>query len=100
MVPGFAKLVTKARVAKNWSMNELARQADVSPMCISDLENMKRSPSLRVAAQITKALGLPIMLACPGALPTGFQLVKPKNPVGRKLYVRRKPVAPAKPIAV
>lgn len=63
-------------------------------MCISDLENMKRSPSLRVAAQIARALKLPILLARPGRLPNGFQLIQKVNRTGHKMYVRKRKQLP------
>lgn len=87
-MPGFAKLVREARIAKNWSMNELARQAEVSPMCISELEAMKRSPSLRIASKIARALGLPNSIADCERVPKDF--IDGIEPVGtRKLYFRK-----------
>ncbi len=65
LVPGFADMVRKAREAKGWSQRELSRQAEVSAMCVCDLEAEKRSPSLRVAALIAKALGLDVQLSEP-----------------------------------
>lgn len=69
LVPGFAAIVRSAREALGWSQNELARKAEVSAMCVSDLEAENRSPSLRVAAQIARALGLKLALSDPGNLP-------------------------------
>lgn len=65
LVPGFAKLVKETRIARNWSQRQLAHQAGVSPMCISDLEAENRSPSLRVASSIAAALHLTVRLAQP-----------------------------------
>ncbi len=62
LVQGFATLVIKARIEKGWSKRELARQANLSAMCISDLEAEHRSPSLRVAGLIAETLGLKIDL--------------------------------------
>lgn len=65
LVPGFAKLVKETREKFQWSQRELARRADVSAMCVCDLEAEKRSPSLRIAAAIAEALGLDVKLSAP-----------------------------------
>jgi ribosome-binding protein aMBF1 (putative translation factor) len=62
LVPNFAKLVKKTREALGWTQSHLAATADVSPMCICDLEARRRSPSLRTAIQITRALNIGIRL--------------------------------------
>lgn len=66
IVPGFAALVRTTRERLQWSQRELARVANVSPMCVSDVEGEKRSPSLRVASRIAAALELTCFLAEPG----------------------------------
>lgn len=68
LVPGFAKMVMEARRERQWSQRELARQANISPMCISDLEAEKRSTSLRVAMLIAQALGLKVLLSDPATV--------------------------------
>ncbi len=65
LVPGFAALVTAARKARGWSQRELARQADVSAMCVCEVEGERRSPSLRTAVAIAKALEIDVALKDP-----------------------------------
>ncbi len=65
LVPGFAKLVKSAREQRQWSQRTLAREANLSPMCVCNLEAENRSPSLRVAMQLAAALGLEVLLREP-----------------------------------
>lgn len=65
LVPGFARLVKRARKALKWSQRKLSAEAGVSAMCICDLEAQRRSPSLRVASRIARALNLDVKLSDP-----------------------------------
>lgn len=65
LVPGFAALVKKTREERDMSQRKLAERAKVSPMCICDLEAERRSPSLRVASRVARALKLSVTLARP-----------------------------------
>lgn len=65
LVPGFAALVKQKRTELGWTQRELSERSGISPMCISDLEAEHRSPSLRVAKAVAKALSLNVRLAEP-----------------------------------
>jgi DNA-binding XRE family transcriptional regulator len=62
LVPGFASLIKKRREEFEWSRHELARQAEVGMTTVCDIEDERRSPSLRVAMQLAKALKIDIRL--------------------------------------
>lgn len=92
LVPGFAQFVKGARERRNWSQRQLARMANVSAMCVCDLEAERRSPSLRVASQIASALELDCKLAEPaGGVRATEPLAEPAPPVKdrRRHVVRR-----------
>ncbi|HVL13459.1 MAG TPA: helix-turn-helix transcriptional regulator [Gemmata sp.] len=65
LVPGFAPLVTRARESRGWTRRALAVAAGVSPQTVGDVEDERRSPSLRVAAALAEALGLVVLLHRP-----------------------------------
>jgi ribosome-binding protein aMBF1 (putative translation factor) len=65
LVPGFASLVKQKRTEFGWTQKELSERSGISPMCISDLEAEHRSPSLRVATAVARALALNVRLAAP-----------------------------------
>ena len=83
LVPGFAALVKKTREERQMSQRQLAELAKVSPMCICDLEAERRSPSLRVASLVARALKLGVRLA----RPTG--VAKKTNPTAPTEMPRR-----------
>lgn len=66
MVPGFGPMIRSARLAREWSMDELAAVADVAQNTVSAIEREVRAPSLRVAAALVWALGLRVWLHDPG----------------------------------
>jgi ribosome-binding protein aMBF1 (putative translation factor) len=79
VVPGFAKLVKKARTDKEWSLHDLAKVSGVGATTICNIEREWRSPSLRVAMQLAKALGLETQLASPAGDPQGSDLHRVKR---------------------
>ena len=54
----FGKRVRKARLAKGFSQEELAHEADSNRTYISDVERGTRNPSIEVVERIAKALGV------------------------------------------
>lgn len=44
------------RQARNWSILELALNADINPNYLGDLENGRRNPTLKVLHKISSAL--------------------------------------------
>lgn len=94
LVPGFAKIITAARTARGWSQRELSRQSGLSAMCVCDFEGENRSPSLRVAVKLARALGLSVKLAdLDGAKPVWVLEPEPPAPEKPKRKRTKKPVA-------
>ncbi|WP_146338849.1 helix-turn-helix domain-containing protein [Nesterenkonia sp. NBAIMH1] len=60
-----------ARTAKGWTLERLARAADVSPSTLSRLETGKRQASLELLLPLTKKLGITVddLLAAPAQDP-------------------------------
>ena len=52
--------VREARLAKGWSMRQLATEAEVSPSLISQIENGRTTPSVRTLYSLAEALSLPV----------------------------------------
>jgi transcriptional regulator with XRE-family HTH domain len=52
--------VREARLAKGWSMRQLATEAEVSPSLISQIENGRTTPSVRTLYSLAGALSLPV----------------------------------------
>jgi transcriptional regulator with XRE-family HTH domain len=52
--------IRRLRGAAGWSLNELARVADISPGTLSQIERGRASPSMRTLTKIRQALGLGI----------------------------------------
>jgi ribosome-binding protein aMBF1 (putative translation factor) len=88
LVPEFAELVRRKRLEQVPTMSQrtLASAAGVSPMCVSEVESMKRSPSLRVAAQLARALRMDIKLY--ELVVDGQQIDVNVNRVKRRTVVR------------
>jgi putative transcriptional regulator len=47
-----------ARVRNNWTQDELAKRSGISRRTLRLIENGESSPTIKVAAQICKALGV------------------------------------------
>lgn len=62
VLPGFAPLIRRARIAKRWTTARLAHEAGISPTTVSGIECEVRAPSLRVAALLARALSLKLRL--------------------------------------
>jgi DNA-binding XRE family transcriptional regulator len=65
IVPGFAGLVRKLRMERDWSPYDLARIAEVGVTTVYDIEKERRSPSLMVAMKLAKALNMDVPLTAP-----------------------------------
>lgn len=65
VVPGFGAMLKTAREKRGWTRAELATRARVSPTAVGDIERDCRSPSLRMAAALVKALSLTVYLDQP-----------------------------------
>ena len=63
LVPGFAAMVIAARTALQWSRHDLAEKSGLSYNTVYSIETEVRAPSLRVAAALSKSLGLKISLS-------------------------------------
>lgn len=50
------KRIRLLRQARNWSILELALNADINPNYLGDLENGRRNPTLKVLYKISSAL--------------------------------------------
>lgn len=50
------KRIRLLRQARNWSILELALNADINPNYLGDLENGRRNPTLKVLHKISSAL--------------------------------------------
>jgi len=51
--------VRRARGLKGWGVRKLARESELSPTYVSQIENGKRPPTARALARIAKAVGIP-----------------------------------------
>ena len=56
----FGANVKKLRLARGWSQEELAQQADLHRTYIGSIERSERNVSLLNVARIAKAFGIPI----------------------------------------
>lgn len=52
------KNVRKYRELKGWTLRELARRSGVAPSTISDIENERWVPTIRILSKLAKALGI------------------------------------------
>lgn len=53
----FRAALVKARLAKRWKQTDLARQANLKPQDVNDLEQGKRVPDAQQLSRLRKALG-------------------------------------------
>jgi transcriptional regulator with XRE-family HTH domain len=65
LVPGFAKLVLRARESHGWTVLRLAQEAGVCATTASAVEREVRAPSLRVAMLLARALSIRVLLSDP-----------------------------------
>lgn len=68
IVPGFAAAVTAAREAAGLSRADLAQAAGLAVSTMYAIESEQRSPSLRVAAALARALGMKAWLDDPAVV--------------------------------
>lgn len=58
LASAFGKVTREARLASNWTQEDLAERARVHRTYIGDLENGRKSPTLDVVEALAEALGL------------------------------------------
>jgi transcriptional regulator with XRE-family HTH domain len=51
--------IEQERERRNWSINELARQAGLSPGTVADVLNQRTNPGLQFCTEIARALNVP-----------------------------------------
>jgi len=52
--------VTKCRIKKGWTLQELAERLHTSKGYLSDIENGVRLPTIEMVARIARKLGVPL----------------------------------------
>jgi len=57
LASAFGKVTREARVASNWTQEDLAERACVHRTYIGDLENGRKSPTLDIVEALAEALG-------------------------------------------
>lgn len=73
--------VREARLAKGWSMRQLATEAEVSPSLISQIENGHTTPSVRTLYSLAEALSLPVTHLVPDVTIKGGKQLFCKQPI-------------------
>jgi transcriptional regulator with XRE-family HTH domain len=76
----FAKRLRRERLARSWSLRDLAERADVAISMLSRAENELSCPSLTTAVRVATAFGIPlgdmtgtgVCGNCDGQPPAGF----------------------------
>lgn len=56
---GFAGEIRRGREERGWTLQQLAERAGLSVSYLSEIEQGKKRPSLRIARRLSQALGLP-----------------------------------------
>jgi transcriptional regulator with XRE-family HTH domain len=84
----FGDLVREGRLARGLGLRELAKQLDMAPSYLSDIENDRRIPSADVTKQIAKALKLDFddLMAAAGRFGEDAERYLRKNPSAGALF--------------
>jgi transcriptional regulator with XRE-family HTH domain len=88
IVPVFAARLRRARLARHWTLRDLAERSGISSAGLSKIENSQADPGLSTVARIARAFGMTVgqMVAeslcerCDDTPPAGFTC----NECGRK----------------
>jgi transcriptional regulator with XRE-family HTH domain len=88
--PTLGQQIRDARVAAELSLRALARQLEIAPSYMNDIENDRRVPSEAVLLRIASALGLDSdrLLAAAGRVGEGAQEYIKANPTAGVLFRR------------
>lgn len=65
VVPGFGDRLREVRKRAHMTLADLADAAGTGPGALSDIETGRRSPSLRLAWQLARALDVSLDSLCP-----------------------------------
>ena len=65
LVDGFGPFIKEQREKLGWSRHRLAREAEIGMTTVCDIEDERRSPSLRVAMKLIRALQCDAFLSNP-----------------------------------
>lgn len=85
----FAGEIRREREERGWTLQQLAERADVSVSYLSEIEQGKKRPSLKVARRLSQTLGLPPSLVFAGPAPEEQGTDSPGLPPGTRLRLAR-----------